>query len=217
MRSLSLFHVLLDLQLLDADQKARANLVGAMLKQAPLSQIYANTPAIQTELKNLQATYTTLVAAGATAAASGKQHTTDVAAEQQALVANNKSLNLLRTLTENAAGSVKDVTDMAFDAYEGKAAAIPLEPPQVIQQKPGKKGTGKVDVVVYETGTRQHYAAQMSPNPIGTSPSTWVTLFGNGKSRKLTGASGTSVWVQFALVRGQQQSAWSVAVLVTFP
>jgi hypothetical protein len=55
----------------------------------------------------------------------------------------------------------------------------------------------------------------MSPDPIG--PSTWAVIPGTGKSRRLTGKSGTSVWVRFALVHGQLQSDWSNPVLVTFP
>jgi hypothetical protein len=57
--------------------------------------------------------------------------------------------------------------------------------------------------------------AEMSPDPIG--PSTWAVIPGTGKSRRLTGKSGTSVWVRFALVHGQIQSDWSNPVLVTFP
>ncbi len=40
---------------------------------------------------------------------------------------------------------------------------------------------------------------------------------GHGKTRVVTGASGTKVWVRFAMVRGQQVSDWSIAVLVTIP
>ena len=35
--------------------------------------------------------------------------------------------------------------------------------------------------------------------------------------RRLSGKSGTSVWVRFALMHGQLQSDWSAPVLVTFP
>ena len=55
----------------------------------------------------------------------------------------------------------------------------------------------------------------MSANPI--TATSWEGLTGGGKSRKLTGASGTQVWVQMALTRGQLQSAWSTPVLITFP
>lgn len=46
---------------------------------------------------------------------------------------------------------------------------------------------------------------------------TWSGLAGGGKSRKLSGKSGTSMQVRFALVRGQLQSPWSQPVVVTFP
>jgi hypothetical protein len=44
-----------------------------------------------------------------------------------------------------------------------------------------------------------------------------VTLPGYGKTRKVTGPSGSKVWVRFARVRGEVQSAWSTPVLVTIP
>jgi hypothetical protein len=66
---------------------------------------------------------------------------------------------------------------------------------------------------VQVTGTtRQFFDAQSSPD--GT---TWTDLPGTGKTRDLTGKSGTFVWVRFALLRGQQQSPWSAPVQVTFP
>jgi hypothetical protein len=39
----------------------------------------------------------------------------------------------------------------------------------------------------------------------------------HGKTRAVTGPSGTKVWVRFARVRGGLQSAWSVPILVTIP
>ena len=48
-------------------------------------------------------------------------------------------------------------------------------------------------------------------------PTSFSSLPGNGRSRKLSGASGTKVWVRFARVFRNQQSAWSAPVLVAFP
>ena len=216
MRVHNIFRVLLDLHLLDRDEKTRADVVGAILKQAPQSQLFKNSPAIQAEVQNLSTTYDTFNQSGSKAAASKAQHTSDVAAHDEARQENNKSLSLLRTLAENGATSMKDLTDMAFVAYQGKPPAPPIEPPQVVLPKLGKKGSGKAEAVVQETGrTRQRYAAQWSPDPI--TPTSWDGLPGSGKSRKLTGKSGTSVWVRFALVRAGKQSDWSVPILITFP
>jgi hypothetical protein len=75
---------------------------------------------------------------------------------------------------------------------------------------------GYFDISVEEpAGTRGNYAAQWSPDPIGTG--TWTDLPGTGKSRRVTGASGTKVWVRFARVRGQSQSDWSAPQLVVIP
>jgi len=89
-----------------------------------------------------------------------------------------------------------------------------MDAPAQIVQNPGKKGSGMLRASVHETGlTRRHYAAQGSVD----GGVTWTNLPGNGKSRTLTGKSGTTMEVRFALVRGQLQSPWSQAVVVTFP
>ena len=47
---------------------------------------------------------------------------------------------------------------------------------------------------------------------------TWSQLgLGRGKTRTLTGATGTKIWVRMATVRGELQSDWCVPVLVTIP
>jgi hypothetical protein len=216
MRVLNAFRVLLDLHALDADEKVRADVVGALLKQAPQSQLYKNNPTIQAELANLSTTYDTFTQSGTKAAASKAQHVLDIAAHDDARVANNKSINMLRRLSENGATSLKDLQEMAFVGYQGRPPAPPIEPPDVVMPKLGKKGSGKAEAVVQETGrTRQRYAAQWSPDPI--TPTSWEGLPGYGKSRKLSGKSGTSVWVRFALIRSGKQSEWSVPILITYP
>ena len=91
---------------------------------------------------------------------------------------------------------------------------LPPPVPEGIDLKPPKKGHGKMVVAVHETGTvRRRYAAEQSPDGI-----TWSPLgVGRGKTRTLTGASGTKIWVRFATVRGSQQSEFCTAVLVTIP
>ena len=88
-----------------------------------------------------------------------------------------------------------------------------LEPPAALLVKTGKQ-RGKATVTVASKGYQGKFAAQVSPDPIGT----WTALPGSGKSRKLSGyATGTKLWVQFASVRHGVQSAWSTPVLVTIP
>jgi hypothetical protein len=209
------FHILLDINALDADDTARETLVAAIVQMAPQSPLYVN-PTVQAEVANLAKTQAAFVLARQAAAASAKQHAADVTTAADAQIANNKSLNLLRTLTVNGSTSLANVQSMAFVAYAGKPPAPLLVPPDAVDVKLGKKGSGKATASAHEVGiTRRHYAAQMSPGPV--TPTSWVSLPGNYKSRKLEGPSGTQVWVQFALVRAGLQSAWSTAALITFP
>jgi hypothetical protein len=88
--------------------------------------------------------------------------------------------------------------------------------PASFKTRPPRYLKGYVDVSVNEpAGTRGRYAAQWSPDPVGTG--TWTELPGTGKSRRVTGASGSKVWVRFARVRGQVQSEWSAPQLVVIP
>jgi hypothetical protein len=88
-----------------------------------------------------------------------------------------------------------------------------LSPPSALLVKTGKQH-GKATVSVAAKGYQGSFAAQVSPDPIGT----WTSLPGSGKSRKLSGyATGTKLWVQFAAVRRGVQSAWCTPVLVTIP
>jgi hypothetical protein len=213
MRLLSVFRILLDLRKIDADDKARATLVNGILQSAPKARLYGASPTIQAEVGNLKTTYDNYVTAEGQAAATLAKLKVDIAARNKAKLANNLSINLLRTLTEGSAAEANDITEMAFQVYTGAPPKPALEPPAVIDVKPGKRGSGKAEVVVHETGTRQHYAAQWSPN--GQDP--WAALVGSGKSRKVSGKSGTSIYVRFALQLGQQLSAWSAAIQVSFP
>ncbi len=119
------------------------------------------------------------------------------------------------TAVTNAAKSPADVQDAGLPAAPPRPPLnqAPTVPQQLDVTYP-KVGHGKGKVTAYETGTTRHkYAAQQSADGIN-----WSTLgVGQGKTRIVTGASGTKVWVRFAMVRGQQVSDWSVAVLVTLP
>jgi hypothetical protein len=60
---------------------------------------------------------------------------------------------------------------------------------------------------------RHEYAAEQSLDGV-----TWEQLgLGHGKTRVVTGASGTKVWVRFATVRAGGKSEWSTPQLVTIP
>jgi hypothetical protein len=219
MKTPTRFHAALDIGALESNFPARESLVNAILKLAPQSPLFINNVVMQQAVSMLGTTFTTLKTAGNTRAASAKQHKNDVSAEAEARGANDRALLLVKTLAENGATNANDLASMALSPIHlGKSTGttLPLVPPESIDIAMGKKGHGKVKVAAHETGTTRHrYAAEMSPDPIGAT--TWSALPGTGKSRRLTGKSGTSVWVRFALIRGQQQSDWSTPVLVTFP
>jgi hypothetical protein len=110
---------------------------------------------------------------------------------------------------------------------EAQLTGLALTPrPQVVVPKSGpavpdapiatmpKHQKGYFDIKVPElAGVRGRYVAEWSGDPIGT----WALLTGTGKSRRVTGVSGTKVWVRFARVRGQLQSDWSTPTLVIIP
>ncbi len=127
----------------------------------------------------------------------------------------DRELSNYRTLVENNAMSAADITGMGLTLLTvTKASPLP-SPPAALLVIPGKVH-GKARVVVQGKGYLGHFAAQASPDPIGSA--TWASLPGTGKERKLSGyPSGTRLWVQFAaLVRGVQ-SAWCAPVLVIIP
>src|SRR3954470_5408069 len=88
-------HVLLDIGALDADEKKRDELVGAINKNAPTSPLFTASPAIQAQVDKVDKTNTTYKSAVAAAAASKKKHDTDVAAANKAKVNANKAIRLL--------------------------------------------------------------------------------------------------------------------------
>ena len=93
--------------------------------------------------------------------------------------------------TENYATKEGDITAMGFTPVGGTPSPQGgLEPPAALLVKTGKQH-GKATVSVAAKGYQGSFAAQVSPDPIGT----WTSLPGSGKSRKLSGyATGTKLW-----------------------
>ena len=118
-------------------------------------------------------------------------------------------------LTENYATSAADVTAMGFVPLAGDPDASRASLAAGRRLVKTGKGRGEGDGVGQAAkGYQGSFAAQVSPDPIGT----WAVLPGSGKSRKLAGyATGTKLWVQFAAVRHGVQSGWCTPVLVTIP
>lgn len=209
-------HVLLDLSTLD--DTARHHMVAAIQGAAPTSALVTANPAMQASVTALAKKDATLAQANAAVVADRQKLRSDIASEAVARSDVDGELRNLATLTQNNAKSPADVQGVSF-TYRPPTTAKKLPPavPAQIDIIIPKRGHGKAIASVHETGgVRLEYAAQSSPDPFG--PTTWTALgVGHGKTRAVTGASGTRIWVRFATVRGPLQSDWSTPVLITIP
>jgi len=182
------------------------------------SPLFVNNATAQALLAQLVAQDAALSTANIAVAADRLKLKTDLATETTARAALDGEVRTLAALVEKDAKSPADVQGTGFVPLGPRVTAkLPPEVPDQIDTKIPKKGRGKVTVSVHETGpSRGEYVAQSSPDPIG--PNTWSQLgIGRGKTRTVTGPTGTKVWVRFARVRGELQSDWSTPVLVTIP
>jgi hypothetical protein len=190
-------------------------LVSNIKQVAPTSPIVLNSPPMQTSVTALGTKDAVLTKANNAVIIDKQNLKTDIAAEA---VARAEVEGELRTYSALLASLAKSPADVHAGGLVPHAPRPPKNQPpavpELIANKPPKRGHGKTTVVVEETGTIRHqYTAQQSLDGV-----TWAPLgVGGGKTRVVTGASGTKVWVRFAMVRGQLQSDWSVPVLVTIP
>ncbi len=191
-------------------------LVVAILALAPQSALLS-IPAIAASVAAVTTKGATFKAAEDAVTADEEKLRNDRTAKIAARVAIENEITSLAGLVGTNATSPAQVTGMAFAvrASPTVATAAP-EAPESINVVIPKTVRGRVKASVNETGTTKgRYVAEASPDPIG--PTTWALLPGTGKSRTITGVSGTKVWVRFARVRGQLQSDWSTPVLITLP
>jgi hypothetical protein len=207
----SRFRIALNTHLLD-DAK-REGLLNGIQKVAPQSAL-AQVPGIAASLAALGTKGTALVTNVAAVATNTKVLKASTTQRDLSRDAFDSEVVTLKTLTENYATSLGDITAMGFTPLGGTPASEgALSPPEALLVKTGKQ-RGKATVSVAAKGYQGSFAAQVSPDPIGT----WTALPGRGKSRKLSGyATGTKLWVQFAAMRRGVQSAWCTPVLVTIP
>jgi hypothetical protein len=196
---------------------SRHSLAASIAQMAPSSPLYANT-SIQASVAALAKKDAALAQSNATVENDKKKLTADTAVETVARSAFDGELTNLVTLTETTATSPADVASMALKPQVRGPSQRGVVPPvpSGIDVKYPKKGHGTA------TGTVQapkradwHFAVEASPNP--PTATSWSLLVGTGKTRTLTGPSGTQMWLRAARVRGQLQSDWCTPVLVTIP
>jgi hypothetical protein len=200
------------------DDDGLHQIAGAVKQASPTSALVAANPAMAASVAAMEKKDAAFTKSGETVTETRNKLKVDIAADAQCRSDLEGEIRTYVTFASNDAKSPADV----------HAAGLPPAPPRPpknqppavpdqIDAKAPKRGHGKITVSVHETGpTRHEYVAQWSPDPVG--PSSWAALgVGHGKTRSVTGASGTKVWVRFAMVRGQLQSDWSTPILVTLP
>jgi hypothetical protein len=197
------------------DDKWRHDTVAGIVQLAPASPLIA-VPAIQASVTSLATLGASLKAANDTIAADRTKLASDIELEANTRRAVDGELLTLKAAVENKSTKTSDLASMGFEERGAPPPKAQVVPPESIDIKLPNKLRGQFTASAHEIGkARWRYAAEWSPDPIGET--TWAILAGYGKSRKVTGPSGTRVWVRFARVRGQLQSAWSTPVLVTIP
>jgi hypothetical protein len=210
------FHALLDFSTLD--DTLRHQIAAGIEAVAATSPLVTGSTAMQASLTALGKKDAALSTANGVVVNDKQKLRTDIATEVTARGDYDGELRNFALLAENGAKSPTDIQSVGL-TYRPPAPATKLPPPvpTSINTIFPKTGHGKATVSVQETGTtRRQYIAQSSPDPFG--PTTWSPLgVSLGKTRVLTGASGTRIWVRFATVRGALQSDWCTPVLVTIP
>jgi hypothetical protein len=193
----------------------RGALLAAIQKVAPQSPLMQN-PTIAASYASLTTKGTTFVNGVAAAAAAEQQWRAATDVCDVARVGLDLELTNWKTLVENAATNVADLTSMGLtERVVAKAAKTVPEAPGGLLVRTGREH-GRARVSVEGKGYVGSFVAQVSTDPIG--PATWTPLPGNGKTRTLSGyASGTRLWVQLAQVRWGLQGPWSAPVMVIIP
>jgi hypothetical protein len=215
MRAIFMRH-LVALNFSELDDTGRHNLVTGVQQSAKNSALVQGNPAMQATIAALGQSDDTLKQANVTVAQDKQKLSADLAAETTARGAVDGDLRTLIAQTQGTAKTPADVISVGLP-YRSPVVAkkgVPDAPLNLVQKIP-KRGHGRVTVSVEDaTSPRLDYVAEWSPDPIGT----WSQLgTGLGKTRLVTGASGTKIWVRFAALRGQAQSEWSTPVLVSIP
>jgi hypothetical protein len=192
---------------------SRGTLLASILEVAPKSALMSNT-AVGAAYADLTAKGAALATRIAGAAAAQQQARLSVDLLATSRSAYDLSLLALAGLVEANAASAEDLTGMGFPLFSlTKPSRTRPDPPVGALLVTTGRSHGKARVTVPRVGNGTRFVAEVSSDPVGI----WSSLPGNGRQRKLSGATGTRLWVRFATVRFGMQSDWSTPVLVTLP
>ena len=198
----------------EVDDRWRHDTAAAVTQVATTSPLLA-IPAIQASVTTIGTLSASLKADNDTVAADRAKLTSDIERESSTRKKFDGELRTLKAMVENHATTASDLASIGLEERGARRAKGQLVPPEGIDIK-STKIRGQFTASAREVGkTRWQYAAEWSPDPVGED--TWTILTGYGKTRKVTGPSGSKVWVRFARIGGQVQSDWSTPVLVTIP
>jgi hypothetical protein len=206
---MSRWRVALNTKLLDDLEKQ--SLGATIVKMAPQSALYG-IPAIAASVAAIKTKTAALKAGNDSVDADEKQLKADIAIRDTARLGLDTELVTLKSLLVNNATQASDITGLGFGIIDLPQSTAQPDLPVVTVTMSQKHGSAKVSVV---GGTGKRFLAEAAPDP---NAGPWTLLPGTGRSRRFKGlASGTKIWVRFAQVRYNQQSAWSIAVLVSIP
>ena len=196
------------------DDQWRHDTTSAITELAPTSPLFA-IPEIQASVAKIATLAASLKAHNETMNTGRAKLASDAEKEAKARSILDGQLLTLKSLVDNNATDVADITSMGLEERGARRTRGQLTAPEAIDIR-STKVRGQFTASAREVGnTRWQYAAEWSSDPVGDG--TWTTLPGSAKSRKVTGPSGSKVWVRFARLSGQAQSDWSTPVLVTIP
>ena len=203
------------MNLTDKDDKWRLNTIAGVVDLAPTSPLFV-LPSVQESVTALATLGVSLKADNDTVAANRTKLASSVEIEANTRREIDSVLLTLKAVVENKATQTSDLASLGFEERGAAPPKAQLTPPESIDITLPSKLRGQFTASAREIGkTTWRYAVAWSPDPVGED--TWVLLAGYSKARRVTGPSGTRVWVRFARVRGQVQSEWGTPVLVTIP
>lgn len=216
MRRYVLKRLYLDLNMVNLTDERRDQLVAAIQQVAPTSTLIQGSPAMQACVAALLTSAVKFKADRDTVSADQQKLAADMDLENQSRAAVDREILALSGLVSTRAVNAADVTGSGFNLRPPPPPRLPFAPPDALHIAFPRKEKGKFIVSPHGIGRRRiHWVVQMSVDPVG--PDTWIEVVGPGNPRTITGPSGTRVWVRYAMVRGNQQSAWGTPTLVTIP
>jgi hypothetical protein len=204
----------IDLNMGDLTDEKRDDLVARIAKMAPTSKLIQASPAMAASVSALATKAATFKASRDTTAATRQVLAANVDTENQSRAAVDLEILTLAGLVAPTARQSADITGAGFDERAARRAR-PFVPPDGLAVSFPRKVKGRFKVAP-KGDLGRNWVVQVAPDD-GGRPGAWSEVPGTAKTRIITGASGSRVWVRYAMVRGMEVSAWGTAVLVTIP